>query len=55
MGFRLKQVMAISKLLIGLFYEDDINLIACCCLWMEKDTHFPTISLDLCIMLEFGL
>jgi hypothetical protein len=41
--------------MLGLIYEDDINLIACWFSWMEKDTHFPTISLDFCIMLELGL
>jgi hypothetical protein len=35
--------------------HDDINLVACSWSWLEKDTNFPVISLDFCIMLELVL
>jgi hypothetical protein len=55
MGFRYKQVIARERPLVNHICHDDINLIACCWSWLEKDTNFPTISLDFCIMLEFVL
>jgi hypothetical protein len=56
MGFSLYQVMAGCKPLVGpILCQDDINVIAGRCSWMEKDTRFPTIWSDSCMILQFGL
>jgi hypothetical protein len=36
-------------------YQDDINLVAGGWSWLKRDILLPTISLDSCIMLKFGL
>jgi hypothetical protein len=53
MEFRLYQVMADQRPLLGPIYQDDNNFVARAgWSWLEKDTLLPTISLDShCIML----